>query len=131
LRLLLDTHYLVWLTIEQRQIASAERALLETASTEISCSTASLWELRLKWALKHSSGKRKGPVDPIQTLELIDAAGWNLIPVTAAHAVTLLDVPLDYSDPFDELLLVQAQVEGLRLLTRDARLQKHPLAYAV
>jgi PIN domain nuclease of toxin-antitoxin system len=131
LRLLLDTHYLVWLTVEPDQIAPAERALLESASAAISCSTASLWELRLKWALKHASGKRKGPVDPIHARDLIHATGWTVVPVTAAHAVTPLDIPLSHSDPFDELLLVQAQVEGLRLLTRDARLQKHPLAYAV
>ena len=54
-----------------------------------------------------------------------------MLPLTMAHAVTLLDTAADHGDPFDELLLVQAQVEGLRLLTPDARLRDHPLAYAV
>jgi PIN domain nuclease of toxin-antitoxin system len=57
-------------------------------------------------------------------------AGQNIdfLPLTAAHATAPLHEPLSHRDPFDEILLVQAQVEGLKLLTRDARLVGHPLA---
>ena len=52
----------------------------------------------------------------------------TFLPMTMAHAATALDPPLDHKDPFDELLLVQAQEEGLRLLTADRLLARHPLA---
>jgi PIN domain nuclease of toxin-antitoxin system len=55
---------------------------------------------------------------------------WALLPPTAAHAAAGLDQPLGHNDPFDELLLVQAPEEGMRLLTRDARLAGHPFAIA-
>ncbi len=58
----------------------------------------------------------------------MDAAGWTILPLTPDHAITPLDTPLAHTDPFDELLLVQAQVEGLRFLTRDSKLLDHPLA---
>jgi PIN domain nuclease of toxin-antitoxin system len=53
---------------------------------------------------------------------------WELLPLTARHASAALASPLGHRDPFDELLLVQAQEEGMRLLTRDAKLARHPLA---
>jgi PIN domain nuclease of toxin-antitoxin system len=54
--------------------------------------------------------------------------GWAFLPLTAQHASTEALAPLDYKDPFDELLLVQAQAEGLLFLTRDTKLAGHPLA---
>ncbi len=53
------------------------------------------------------------------------------LPLTEVHAAAALDPPLAHTDPFDELLLVQAQVEGLRLLTRDDKLKSHPHAFSV
>ena len=53
---------------------------------------------------------------------------WELLPLTARHAAALLSQPLGHKDPFDELLLVQAQEEGMHLLTRDAKLIGHPFA---
>ncbi len=56
------------------------------------------------------------------------AVGWEFLPLTLRHAAAVLTHPLEHKDPFDGLLLVQAQEEGLRLLTRDERLVEHPLA---
>ncbi|MFL5285796.1 MAG: PIN domain-containing protein [Rhodopila sp.] len=58
------------------------------------------------------------------------AMDWELLPLTASHAAARLAQPLQHKDPFDELLLVQAQEEGMRLLTRDARLVGHPFVAA-
>ena len=91
-------------------------------------SSVAVWELRLKWHSFHISGERKGPVGPGTMVAFARAIGWSFLPMTAEHASTPLAPPLEHKDPFDELLLVQAQVEGLRLLTRDARLAGHPLA---
>jgi PIN domain nuclease of toxin-antitoxin system len=54
--------------------------------------------------------------------------GWEILPLTAHHAAAELADPIPHKDPFDELLLVQAQEEGMRLLTRDTKLEGHPLA---
>ena len=56
------------------------------------------------------------------------AMDWELLSLSARHAATQLEQPLAHKDPFDELLLVQAQTEGMRLLTRDTKLAAHPLA---
>ena len=56
------------------------------------------------------------------------AVGWGLLPLTVRHAAAKLVQPLGHKDPFDELLLVQAQEEGMRFLTRDAKLADHPFA---
>jgi PIN domain nuclease of toxin-antitoxin system len=71
---------------------------------------------------------RKAVIAPERLLAFVEEVGWPLLPLAAAHAATALAVPLAHRDPFDELLLVQAQVEGLRLLTRDTLLKDHPLA---
>jgi PIN domain nuclease of toxin-antitoxin system len=127
-RLLLDTRILVWVTEESGTLTQRERLLLEAPGLDILCSVVSLWELRLKWNGTTADGGRKGPLAPETLLEVARRAGWTLLPLLPEHAVTVLDVPVAHKDPFDELLLVQAQVEGLRLLTRDAKLRDHPLA---
>ena len=100
---------------------------MATADT-LMVSVVTIWEVRLKWQSLHVSGDRKGVIDPAGLLTFVESLGWPLLPVSAQHAATALDTPIVHRDPFDELLLVQAQVEGLRLLTRDRALRDHPLA---
>jgi PIN domain nuclease of toxin-antitoxin system len=71
---------------------------------------------------------RKGPLDPADVVAFAAAIDWEFLPMTARHAAAVLVDPIGHKDPFDELLLVQAQEEGMRLLTRDAKLAGHPLA---
>lgn len=117
------------MALDSDKLRRAEREVLDRPDVAVICSAVSLWELRLKWSTIDIRGDRKGPVAPEDALEMIEANGWAILPLTPAHAVKRLDTPLGHSDPFDELLLVQAQVEGLRLLTRDPLLRQHPLAY--
>lgn len=128
MRLLLDTRILIWLAVDEGDLAPREREILETPDLEVVCSAVSLWELRLKWNSTTVRGERKGRVPPEIVLDLVRDAGWTFLPLRPEHAVAALDVPIAHKDPFDELLLVQAQVEGLRLLTRDKGLIGHPLA---
>lgn len=72
----------------------------------------------------------KGPVEPAAVLAFAAAIDWELLPLTARHAVARLAQPPEHKDRFDEWLLVQAQEEDMRLLTRDARLADHPFAVA-
>jgi len=91
-------------------------------------SAVSVWELRLKWRSLHASGLRQGPIDPAAMIGFANRLAWELLPLTAQHAAASLVPQLSHRDPFDELLLAQAQEEGMRLLTRDAKLINHPLA---
>ena len=93
-------------------------------------SAVAVWERRLKGHSFHISGRRKGPVDPASVVAFAAAVDWELLPLTAHHAAALRAQPLGHKDPFDELLLVQALEEGMRLPTRDARLMHHPFAVA-
>lgn len=128
MRLLLDTHVAVWLARADEQLNTAERQLLLDPATQIAFSAVSIWELRLKWNGFYGSGDRKGRARPDDALAVLRRAGYRELPLTAEHAAAELAVPLAHKDPFDELLLVQAQEEGCKLLTRDARLAGHPLA---
>jgi hypothetical protein len=126
--LLLDTHYVFAIAGSPGRLLRVEVAFLAAWPGRFVVSAVSLWEIRLKWAALHASGDRKGPMDPAQVMTILSGQPVDFLPMTAVHAVTPLREPLSHADPFDELLLVQAQTEGLKLLTRDARLAGHPLA---
>ena len=129
MRILLDTHFLVWGATDASRLTPDERLILGDPGVEIICSTVSLWELRLKWNSVTPAGARKGPIAPETLLGVAQRAGWTVLPLSPEHAVATLEAPVAHKDPFDELLLVQAQVEGMRLLTRDKALLAHPLVY--
>ena len=103
---------------------------MSQAATPLVLSAVAVWELRLKWHSLHISGARKGPVNPETLVAFAASMDWEFLPLTAQHAAAELAAPLEHKDPFDELLLVQAQEEGMRLLTRDSKLAGHPLAMA-
>ena len=130
MRLLLDTHIVIWVALDPDALTDDERRLMASADAPLVLSAVAVWELRLKWHSFHISGQRKGPVDPASVVAFAAAVDWELLPLTARHAAALLAQPLGHKDPFDELLLVQAQEEGMRLLTRDAKLMRHPFAVA-
>ena len=128
MRLLLDTHIAVWAALAPDALTDAERKRMSDADTQLVLSAVAIWELRLKWHSFHISGGRKGPINPAAVVAFAEAIAWELLPLTARHAAAELAQPLGHKDPFDELLLVQAQEEGMRLLTRDAKLVGHPFS---
>lgn len=130
MRLLLDTHILLWAMVDPGLLSVREDRLLRTSGTEVHVSAVSIWEIRIKWNTFDRSGARKLETSPFAALAFVEEMGWNMIALTAAHAATVLAQSLAHKDPFDELLLVQAQEEGLRLLTRDRLLAGHPLVAA-
>ncbi|HEX8381979.1 MAG TPA: type II toxin-antitoxin system VapC family toxin [Sphingomonas sp.] len=125
--LLLDTHIAAWLVRAPAVLRQAEvRAIRSNA---LAVSVISLWELRIKWQLFTSTGERKGPADPLEVLEGLRIFGVEILPLNVEQAVSDLDSPPLHKDPFDELLLAVCQQLGARLLTRDAKLRDHPLAF--
>ena len=87
--------------------------------------------MRLKRATRHWPRARRSPFDPNAVLEVQEGQEVVFVPMTMRHAARALDVPISHRDPFDELLLVQAQEEGLQLLTADRLLAGHPLATTI
>jgi PIN domain nuclease of toxin-antitoxin system len=115
MRLLLDTHALLWLMEDSPRLSKAGRSAIADAS-EVYVSTASIWEVAIKWRL------RKMEEDPGIVVEKLEAAGIKELPVANRHAVATAKLPLLHRDPFDRLLVAQAISENMRLLTADARL---------
>ena len=122
MKLLLDTHLLVWAANEPRRISKAARALLDDPANELLFSAASLWEIAIKTKLERPDFKvdarllRRGLLDN----------GYTELPITSEHAVNLDRLPDSHKDPFDRILVAQAMVEGITLLTNDKELAQYP-----
>jgi PIN domain nuclease of toxin-antitoxin system len=118
MRLLADTQIVYWFFFEPENLPSAARQHLDAASA-VYVSAASIWEIAIKVKL----GKLKA--DPEQILYKIAASGMRELPVFSRHTVLVADFPLLHTDPFDRLLIAQAMIEPLRLLTSDSRLRQY------
>lgn len=94
-------------------------------------SAVSIWEMRLKYQARYSSGQRKSPFNPNDVIVALKEQDVTFLTMTSVHAAQALEPPLAHRDPFDELLLVQAHEEGLKLLTVDQALIGHPLTITV
>lgn len=127
IELLLDTHHVFWFGVEPEKLTAAERDLLDTPTTDVIVSAVSIWELQLKWHRFHRSGDRKGPVDPQDLFDRLSEAKIECIALAAAHAAARLHQDIAHGDPFDRMLLLQAQETGAQLLSRDSLLKGHPL----
>ena len=115
MRLLLDTHIFLCAVAGSSLLKPATRRVIEAAE-EVHVSAASLWEIAIKTRL----GRLKA--DPAELAAAIDASGFVELPVSAAHAAGIRQLPLHHRDPFDRMLVAQALAEPLRLLTADAAL---------
>jgi PIN domain nuclease of toxin-antitoxin system len=115
MRLLLDTHVFIWSVMDSRQLKAATRGYLASAEM-VYVSAASIWEIAIKTRL----GKMTGDAEAFAAA--IDASGFRELPVTANHAAAVAKLPLHHSDPFDRMLLAQAFLEPLRLVTADKAL---------
>jgi PIN domain nuclease of toxin-antitoxin system len=117
-RLLLDTHVLLWWLSANRKLKPSARAAIETPENLIFVSAASIWELRIKESL----GKVALPAD---FTEALNAEAFEHLPVTAVHAHTLRALPMHHRDPFDRMLVAQALIEGLTIVTHDEALHAY------
>lgn len=131
MRVLLDTSFLYDLMAAYGEFSESMRRFAAEHDAEFFVSAVSIWEMRLKYNAYHPSGERKSPYDPNDVLAILQGQDVTFLSVEPRHAVRELETPIPHRDPFDQLLLVQAQEEGLRLLTADRQLAGHPLAITV
>lgn len=111
-RLLVDTHVVLWHALDDPRLGPVPTAAIEAEETEAFVSAASLWEIAIKAGL----GKLDAPEDLPQRVEQL---GFELLAVSAEHAWAVRHLPRHHRDPFDRLLIAQAQVERLPIVTAD------------
>lgn len=121
MRLLLDTHAVIWFTGEPEALSREARDAIVDAETVV-VSAASLWEISTKAAL----GKLRPPVEDI-VVEL-EEWGFELLAITPRHAWAVGRLPRHHRDPFDRMLVTQAQLEGLTIVTRDPAISRYQVA---
>lgn len=113
MRLLLDTHVLVWCLSGDRKLPPATAELIRDPATDVYFSAVSIWEVAIKSAL----GKMRADAN-VMLKYLVDE-GFKELPVMARHTVATVTLPMHHRDPFDRLLVAQSRMESLRLLTDD------------
>jgi PIN domain nuclease of toxin-antitoxin system len=121
-KLLLDTHLLLWAAGRPERLPAAARRLINDVENELLFSAASLWEI----AIKRGLGREDFQVDPRLLRRGLLENGYADLPVTGEHAVALDGLPPIHKDPFDRLLIAQAMVEGIALLTVDPLVARYP-----
>lgn len=122
MRLLLDTHVLLWAAGEPERLRPSARALIEDPENDPYFSAASLWEV----AIKSGLGRDDFSVDPRVLRRALLEHGYTELPITGAHAVAVDLLPPIHRDPFDRLLVAQAQIEAMTLLTADTTVADYP-----
>ena len=126
MKLLLDTHTFLWLVVGSRNLSAVARVGLADPTNELFLSVASIWEL----AIKTSS-----PKPQLTLTDPLDAyiAKWtavyqlNLLPIQSAHALYVVGLPDHHRDPFDRILIAQALVEGMKLVSGDSKFTSYPV----
>ena len=122
MKLLLDTHILLWAAGQPERLPRAARTLLEDPRNEPIFSSASLWEI----AIKSGLGRDDFQVDARLLRRGLLDNGYGELPITSEHAVAIDGLPTIHKDPFDRLLVAQAMVEGIILLTNDPLVAQYP-----
>jgi PIN domain nuclease of toxin-antitoxin system len=121
-KLLLDTHLLLWAAGEPKKLSTSARRLIGDKRHTLCFSAASLWEI----AIKRSLGRDDFHVDPGVLRRGLLENGYIEVPVDGEHAVAVTVLPQLHKDPFDRILLAQALVGGMLLLTSDAQVAQYP-----
>ena len=127
MKLLLDTHVLLWTLDDSPRLGRRARQLIAAGDAECFVSAVSFWEIAIKAGLRRKDFR----VDVEGLGDSCLAAGLRLLPFLPAHAVRVFRLPNYHADPFDRALVAQAMVEPLTLLTRDDRLARYGSAVRV
>lgn len=121
MRLLLDTHAFLWWVSDWEQIAETTRDAIADPRNEVLVSAVSGWEI----AIKKAKGRLTAPDN---LAAVVEEKGFGHLPLTFEHAESAAALPSHHRDPFDRMLIAQAQAEGLVLVTRDARIPSYEVS---
>ena len=124
MRILLDSHTLLWEEAGDDRIPEGVRSLIDDPGTRLVLSVATTWEL----TLKAFAGRLRLPEPPARYFEgLIRDARFEVLPIEHRHVAALPELPEIHDDPFDRMLVAQALVEALDLVTGDERIRRYPV----
>lgn len=121
MNLLLDTHVALWAITDSPKLPHGARDLIASPKTNVWVSAASVWEIAIKYAL----GRGDMPVSGQDALRYFIQSGYRCMPIEAEHAVAVEGLPMHHNDPFDRILVAQALVEPMRLMTHDAQVARY------
>lgn len=121
MKLLLDTHIALWALVDSPRLPAQARDLILSPANSVTVSTTSVWEI----AIKHSLGRGDMPISGQESLAYFRQAGYELLPIRPEHAAAVENLPPHHRDPFDRLLVAQALLEPLRLLTNDTNVARY------
>ena len=122
--LLLDTHVFLWFASRPEDLAKEAFLAIEDPANDVFISAIVAWEI----VIKYTKGKLTLPLEPTLYMSArLKELGFHTLPITQDHALATASLPAIHADPFDRMMIAQAQVEGMTFVTRDA----HALAYPV
>jgi PIN domain nuclease of toxin-antitoxin system len=121
MKLLLDTHLLIWTAGNARKLSKTARGLIEDRDNDIAFSAVSIWEIAIKYALE----KPDFNINPHLVRRGCLDNGMTELAMTSEHAIIVATLPFIHKDPFDRLLVAQAMSEGVTLLTADATIAQY------
>lgn len=120
--LLLDTHLLLWAAGHPERLSGEARSMITEPRNQLWFSAASLWEI----TIKHGLGRRDFRIDPHLLHRGLLDNGYSELPITGQHAMATAHLPPIHKDPFDRMLVAQAESEGALLLTSDDVVARYP-----
>lgn len=121
MNILLDTHIALWAITDSPRLPSKARELIESPRSSVWISAASIWEI----AIKHSLGRGDMPVSGSEALRYFRDSGYAFLAIEPEHAAAIEDLPQHHTDPFDRILVSQALVEPMRLITSDSMVVRY------
>ncbi len=122
MKFLLDTQFVLWVPVDDRRISRQARAVFADRANQFLFSVSSIWEIAIKRALRRPDFQ----YDPREIRRESIANGYEELPVLGQHAVAVDSLPRIHKDPFDRILIAQAMVEGITLLTADPMIAQYP-----
>lgn len=121
MNLLLDTHVALWAITDSPKLPKKAREMIESPRSTVWVSAASVWEI----AIKHALGRGDMPVSSKDAGRFFLESGYRFLPVEAEHAMAVEGLPAHHQDPFDRILVAQALVEPMRLMTHDPMVARY------
>ena len=121
MNLLLDTHVALWAITASDRLTAQARELILSPKTTVWVSAASVWEI----SIKHSLARADMPISGQDALRYFSEAGYRLLPIEAEHAAAVDGLAPHHNDPFDRILVAQALVEPMRLMTHDTTVARY------
>jgi PIN domain nuclease of toxin-antitoxin system len=122
MKYLLDTHFAIWILLDHPNIKREARSILSNPENLFAFSASSIWEIAIKRGLQ----RRDFLYDPRVIRRQLMEDGYEELPILGHHVVAVDSLPAIHRDPFDRLLIAQAMVEGITLLTADATIAQYP-----